>query len=218
MRFFSELFRCKSILYFSYPSQFVPDPFISLSVLFVDNQIRFVSSHFFSNAPQTEPLISHSYQINSMPIRVSADPIFSLSVRFLSTAVQIDPFIGFSRRFGTSPTRLRSLPFLGGSGEFYAFPPRIPATPSHLVANQLQFRPTQLFSAPFRFLAIISIPRLLGSNLFHFPSIRSSQFLIISEQRCSTAICSIQILFIDALFPFSRDTVPMYVPAYFVAA
>ena len=218
MRFFPELFRCKSIPYFSYPSQFVPDPFISLFVLFVDNQIRFVSSHFFSNAPQTEPLISHSYQINSMPIRVSANPIFSLSVRFLSTAVQIDPFIGFSGRFGTSPTRLRSLPFLGSSGEFYAFPPRIPATPSHLVANQLQFRPTRLFSAPFRFLAIISIPRLLGSNLFHFPSIRSSQFLIISAQRCSTAICSIRILFIDALFPFSRDTVPMYVPAYFVAA
>ena len=174
MRFFSELFRCKSILCFSYPSQFVPDPFISLSVLFVDNQIRFVSSHFFSNAPQTEPLISHSYQINSMPIRVSANPIFSLSVRFRSTAVQIDPFIGFSGRFGTSPTRLRSLPFLGSSGEFYAFPPRIPATPSHLVANQLQFRPTRLFSAPFRFLAIVSIPRLLVSNLFHFPSIRSS--------------------------------------------
>lgn len=218
MRFFPELFRCKSIPYFSYPSQFVPDPFISLFVLFVDNQIRFVSSHFFSNAPQTEPLISHSYQINSMPIRVSANPIFSLPVRFRSTAVQIDPFIGFSGRFGTSPTRLRSLPFLGSSGEFYAFPPRIQATPSHLVANQLQFRPTRLFSAPFRFLAIISIPRLLGSNLFHFPSIRSSQFLIISAQRCSTAICSIRILFIDALFPFSRDTVPMYVPAYFVAA
>lgn len=167
MRFFSELFRCKSILYFSYPSQFVPDPFISLSVLFVDNQIRFVSSHFFSNAPQTEPLISHSYQINSMPIRVSANPIFSLSVRFRSTAVQIDPFIGFSGRFGTSPTRLRSLPFLGSSGEFYAFPPRIPATPSHLVANQLQFRPTRLFSAPFRFLAIVSIPQRILPLLFH---------------------------------------------------
>ena len=180
MRIFSELFRCKSILCFSYPSQFVPDPFISLFVLFVDNQIRFVSSHFFSNAPQTEPLISHSYQINSMPIRVSANPIFSLSVRFLSTAVQIDPFIGFSGRFGTSPTRLRSLPFLGSSGEFYAFPPRIPATPSHLVANQLQFRPTRLFSAPFRFLAIVSIPRLFctsprlyRSMLFHHIAFRS---------------------------------------------
>ena len=218
MRFFSELFRCKSILYFSYPSQFVPDPLISLSVLFVDNQIRFVSSHFFSNAPQTEPLISHSYQINSMPIRIYSILFSSPSVRFRSTAVQIDPFIGFSGRFGTSPTRLRSLPFSGSSGEFYAFPPRIPATPSHLVANQLQFRPTRLLSAPFRFLAIVSIPRLLGSNLFHFPSIRSSQFLIVSAQRCSIAICSTQILFIDALFPFSRDTVPMYVPAYFVAA
>ena len=110
MRFFSELFRCKSILYFSYPSQFVPDPFISLSVLFVDNQIRFVSSHFFSNAPQTEPLISHSYQINSMPIRVSANPIFSISVRFRSTAVQIDPFLGLSRLSGASPTRLDPFP------------------------------------------------------------------------------------------------------------
>ena len=169
-----------AILYFSYPSQFVPDPFISLSVLFVDNQIRFVSSHFFSNAPQTEPLISHSYQINSMPIRVSANPIFSLSVRFRSTAVQIDPFIGFSGRFGTSPTRLRSLPFLGSSGEFYAFPPRIPATPSHLVANQLQFRPTRLFSAPFRFLAIVSIPQRILPVLF---------------QSFSRAFGSIQILF-----------------------
>ena len=211
MRLISELFRCKSILYFSYPSQFAPDPFISLSVLFVDNQIRFVSSHFFSNAPQTEPLISHSYQINSMPIRVSANPIFSLSVRFRSTAVQIDPFIGFSGRFGTSPTRLRSFPLLGSSGEFYAFPFPIQPSPSNSNSKRLS-------DDHFRFLAIVSIPRPLGSNLFHFPSIRSSQFLIVSAQRCSIAICSIQILFIDALFPFSRDTVPMYVPAYFVAA
>ena len=211
MRFFSEHFRCKSILYFSYPSQFVPDPFISLSVLFVDNQIRFVSSHFFSNAPQTEPLISHSYQINSMPIRVSANPIFSLSVRFRSTAVQIDPFIGFSGRFGTSPTRLRSLPFLGSSWLFDAFPYRV-------ISSLIISFADPITAFPLRFLAIVSIPRLLGSNLFHFPSIRSSQFLIVSAQRCSIAICSIQILFIDALFPFSRDTVPMYVPAYFVAA
>ena len=211
MRIFSKLFRCKSILYFSYPSQFAPDPFISLSVLFVDNQIRFVSSHFFSNAPQTEPLISHSYQINSMPIRVSANPIFSLSVRFRSTAVQIDPFIGFSGRFGASPTRLRSFPFLGSSWLFDAFPYRI-------ISSLIISFADPITAFPLRFLAIISIPRLLGSNLFHFPSIRSSQFLIISAQRCSTAICSIRILFIDALFPFSRDTVPMYVPAYFVAA
>ena len=200
-----------AILYFSYPSQFVPDPFISLSVLFVDNQIRFVSSHFFSNAPQTEPLISHSYQINSMPIRVSANPIFSLSVRFRSTAVQIDPFIGFSGRFGTSPTRLRSFPFLGSSWLFYAFPYRV-------ISILIISLDDPITAFPLRFLAIVSIPRLLGSNLFHFPSIRSSQFLIISAQRCSTAICSIRILFIDALFHFSRDTVPMYVPAYFVAA
>lgn len=157
MRFFSELFRCKSILYFSYPSQFVPDPFISLSVLFVDNQIRFVSSHFFSNAPQTEPLISHSYQINSMPIRVSANPIFSLSVRFLSTAVQIDPFIGFSGRFGTSPTRLRSFPFLGSSWLFDAFPYRIISSLIISLADPIR-------AFPLRFLAIVSIPRLFCTS------------------------------------------------------
>ena len=173
MRFFSELFRCKSILCFSYPSQFVPDPFISLSVLFVDNQIRFVSSHFFSNAPQTEPLISHSYQINSMPIRVSANPIFSLSVRFRSTAVQIDPFIGFSGRFGASPTRLRSFPFLGSSWLFDAFPYRI-------ISSLIISFADPITAFPLRFLAIISIPRLFctsprlyRSMLFHHIAFRS---------------------------------------------
>ena len=173
MRIFSKLFRCKSILYFSYPSQFAPDPFISLSVLFVDNQIRFVSSHFFSNAPQTEPLISHSYQINSMPIRVSANPIFSLSVRFRSTAVQIDPFIGFSGRFGASPTRLRSFPFLGSSWLFDAFPYRI-------ISSLIISFADPITAFPLRFLAIISIPRLFctsprlyRSMLFHHIAFRS---------------------------------------------
>lgn len=157
MRFFSELFRCKSILYFSYPSQFVPDPFISLSVLFVDNQIRFVSSHFFSNAPQTEPLISHSYQINSMPIRIYSILFFSLSVRFLSTAVQIDPFLGLSRLSGASPTRLRSLPFLGSSWLFDAFPYRVISSLIISFADPIK-------AFPLRFLAIVSIPRLFCTS------------------------------------------------------
>lgn len=162
------------------------------------------------------PIPIRSYTLLSLPslfisVPSKSVPILCVPVLVLFISVQSDPFLGLSRLSGASPTRLRSFPFLGSSWLFDAFPYRV-------ISSLIISFADPITAFPLRFLAIFSIPRLLGSNLFHFQSIRSSQFLIISEQRCSTAICSIRILFIDALFPFSRDTVPMYVPAYFVAA
>lgn len=172
MRFFSELFRCKSILYFSYPSQFVPDPFISLSVLFVDNQIRFVSSHFqcSANGAAHIPFVSNQFhadsclrQSNLFPFR--SFPLHSSSDRSLH-------WLFWTVRHVAHAIKILALPW-----QFMAV--RRISISNPTIAQQFQFQAPLRLSFPFPRDRFDSSAYLTSAvpELVHSYSVRSSPFL-----------------------------------------